>query len=562
MQIKKTSVIALFISLFLISNAWATSEIQASVSDNQVSLGDQFILTIDLNDSDSDFQLDTRPLEQDFTVYRPSQNRSSKYINGEFSQHTQWQITLQPKSIGELTIPPLKLGTLITKAITISVKNASDKATKTPDNQVFMENRLDKSSAYLGQQLILTTQLFISQEANELALLAPELAGADIKVYGQDKKGQTIRNGIRYQTITRQFEINAKQAGQFTISSPLLRGSLREVVSVSDWHNRIIAKPINIRGDSLDVEIKAKPATYQGEWLISEDVRLFEEPALNQQTYHVGEPITRNITLQVASVDSDKLPTIKFNYPKSLRFYPDQDQVKEGQANGLTYGVRSLRHAIIANQAGDLTLPEIKLPWWNSQTDKQEFAVLPAQKITILAAEKSQKDVPMPSPATPIIPEKQLPEAVVVDNPSLIYWQIAAILLLLALILLFFYHLSFRRSQVLKATAQVPAPLDNAYLSLQEALKKRNAQLTYQALLNFAQSEFPTLTRLTQLVQYSNLSASEKAELLYEIKRLEMACSNPSINWSADPLSLLIEKHRQQKKNQSADNIMQLNPQK
>jgi len=555
------SIAALFLALFLIQGSCATAQLQASVSDNSVLLGDLFVLTIDLNDSDSDYQLDTRPLEKDFTVYRPSQSRSSRYINGETSHQTQWQVTLQAKREGKLTIPALKVGALTTQAIKISVEKASDQATKTENNKIFMQNSINRNSVYLGQQLIFTTQLFISENSNDLELLAPSLEDATVTVYKEDKEGQTIRNGIRYKTITRQFLISASQAGNFTIKSPLLTGNLRKIVPVSEWQNRVIADPINIRGDALPIEIKATPENFQGEWLISDDVRLIEDPALTAQTYHVGQPITRNITLQAASVALDKLPEIKLNYPQDLRFYPDQDELKEGQANGLLYSVRSIRHAIIADKTGDLILPEIKLGWWNSQTDTQEFAILPAQTLTILAAEREATS-PAESAVATATPIAETKPAIIVDHQMLIYWQIISALLLLAIIMLIFYHLSYRQQQPSRKTPsiKIDPTLGSSYSALQAQLKGDDPTLIYQALLNYAQSAFPTLKSLSQLSDCINLNEQDKKQLAAEIKLLENACCDPSVHWHSTQLSALIKKEVRHKSAHSDENIMQINP--
>ena len=562
MRIKLSIVTALFLSLFLHQVVWAATQLQASVSDNSIYLGDLFVLTITIDDNDSDLQLDTRPLEKEFNVYRPSQNRSSSYINGKASHQTQWQITLQAKQIGELTIPALQVGSLTTEAIKITVKKPSAQATETADHLIFMENSLNKSSAYLEQPLIFTSKIYIAQNqsSRELELIAPDLADATVTVYGEDKNGQTIRNGIRYKTITRQFEINAAKAGSFTISSPLLAGNLRKRVKVDEWRERIISEPINIRGDSLQVTIKEKPADYQGKWLVSEDVRLFEKTPLTQQSYQVGEPITRSITLQIASIDKEKLPNISFNYPKDLRFYPDQDELQEGQANGLHYAQRTIRHAIIADQPGELTLPEIKLPWWNSEIDKQEFAVIPAQTLTILAAEKQTAEIPVNEIATPATDKEQMPTTVIVDNKALIIWQVICAVLLLALIMLTFYHLHYRRSQSVNKNKKPVQTSNKNYLNLQEALNKQQAPLAYQALLNYAQSEFPTLKSLSQLATRMNLDTQDKAELAAEIKILEKACADPAINWGSAQLSRLIEKHSRQKDTRISEDIMNLNP--
>ena len=560
MRIKISIVTTLLLSLFLQQTAWAATQVQASVSDNSIFLGDLFVLTIVLNDTGSEYQLNSKPLEQDFKVSRPSKSSSSTYINGKSQYQTQWQLTLQAKRIGELTIPALHIGSLTTEAIKISVKKPSTEATQTEDNLIFMENSLNKESAYLEQPLIFTSKIYIAQNSTDLELIAPDLADAAVTVYGEDKKDQTIRNGIRYETITRQFQINATKAGTFTINSPLLTGNVRKRVQIDAWQSRVISEPINIRGDSLQVTIKEKPADYQGKWLVSEDVRLFEKTPLTQQSYQVGEPITRSITLQIASIDKEKLPNIPFNYPKDLRFYPDQDELQEGQANGLHYAQRTIRHAIIADHPGELTLPEIKLPWWNSETDKQEFAVIPAQTLTILPAEKQTAEIPVNEIATPATDKEQMPTTVIVDNKALIIWQVICAVLLLALIMLTFYHLHYRRSQSVNKNKKPVQTSNKNYLNLQEALNKQQAPLAYQALLNYAQSEFPTLKSLSQLATRMNLDTQDKAELAAEIKILEKACADPAINWGSAQLSRLIEKHSRQKDTRISEDIMNLNP--
>ncbi|MEH6453527.1 MAG: BatD family protein, partial [Psychromonas sp.] len=82
MRITFSFFIALFLSLFLTSWAYAAPQVLTSVSDNSVIIGDIFTLSIEIDDSDSDYQLDTRPLEQDFTVLRPSKSQRTEYING------------------------------------------------------------------------------------------------------------------------------------------------------------------------------------------------------------------------------------------------------------------------------------------------------------------------------------------------------------------------------------------------------------------------------------------------------------------------------------------------
>lgn len=557
MRIKSSIFIALFVGFFYSQLLSASPQVLTSVSNNQVSLGDIFILNIEIDDNDSDYQLDTRPLEKEFNVFRPSKSQRSEYINGNFTQKTQWQIKLQAKRTGDLSIPVLKIGQLNTQAIQISVTPVSKQTTKTADNQLFMENSINKTSLYIGQPLIFTTLLYIAPEAGNLNLSGPELKGAGIEVYGQDENGEAIRNGIRYKTIKRQFQITTDKTGDFMINSPLLSGDIRKIVNISNRQNQVIAVPINVRGDNLQIQVKDKPADYQGEWLVSEDVRLLENTPLTEQKFYLGDPITRSITLQIASINKEKLPTLTFNYPKGLRFYPDQDEIKEGQANGLLYSQRTLRHAIIPDQTGELTLPEIKIAWWNSITDKQEYAVLPSQTLTILASNKQPASIEttqenMSKPAATVL----------IDNGQLIYWQIITALLLLGLIILLLYHLSFRRQNAaLTAQKAHSIPVENqAYLNLQDALQQNNAPLTYQKLITFLHGEKYNLKSLSQLTEFILLPKEDEKQFLEEIKILEEACCSAVKPWDATQLRILIEKYLRQKTTLQRKSIMDLNP--
>ena len=565
MRIKLSFITALCISLLWQQVAFAASNIEATVSDNAIFLGDRVTLTVVIDDTDSGFQLDTSSLEKDFSVSRPSRSSSSTYINGKSSFKTTWQYSLQAKRVGELVIPSFSIGNLSSDPIHISVKEPSQQATTTNNDAIFMENSIDKQNAYIGQPIILTSKIYISQNTSDLDLNSPTLTDATVEVYGEDKSSETIRNGIRYKIITREFKINATKAGQFTIQSPVLSGNTRQSVQVDSWRSRIVEQPINIRGDSLSVNIKAKPADFQGNWLVSEDVRLSEDPAISQKSYHVGEPITRSITLQIASIDTDKLPNLNFNYPKNLRFYPDQDELKSGTANNIHYAQRIIRHAIIADQPGKLTLPEIKLAWWNSQTDKQEYATLPAKTLTILPAETKSGQTPLaPTSTSNVSPTTPLINApATVDHGQLIIWQIISALLLIMLIAMVVYHLYYRRSHHNDYHNVKEAKTNNKvapYDILQQVLQQQAPAASYQALLQYAQYLFPTLKSLSNLAANMQLSAQDTDELNIEIQLLENACTNPSLKWDSHKLATLLQKYNQQCETPNNINIMEINP--
>ena len=72
------------------------------------------------------------------------------------------------------------------------------------------------------------------------------------------------------------------------------------------------------------------------------------------------------------------------NIPE-LRFYPDQESIEQSElADGLQ-GQRIQSEALVARSGGNWTLPEMRIPWWNTETDTLQFAVLPARSVSVSA---------------------------------------------------------------------------------------------------------------------------------------------------------------------------------
>jgi len=74
---------------------------------------------------------------------------------------------------------------------------------------------------------------------------------------------------------------------------------------------------------------------------------------------------------------------------QTIKIYPDKPQLTSFAQQGNYFAQQVLSFAIIPNQPGELTLPEISVPWFNSKTQQQEWATLPAKTITIVASENN-----------------------------------------------------------------------------------------------------------------------------------------------------------------------------
>ena len=110
-----------------------------------------------------------------------------------------------------------------------------------------------------------------------------------------------------------------------------------------------------------------------------------------------------------------------------VKYYPDQS---EHQDQVDTLGVQgSLQQslAIVPTQSGRITLPEVRIPWWNVETDSLQYARLPAQTIMVKAAAQTTEIKSSQVPAA----VNQLPTEIVVSNKSNGYWVLVSLVLML-----------------------------------------------------------------------------------------------------------------------------------
>lgn len=563
--LKKLSLV-FFLFCSITSQASAAVQATASVSDTNVFLGDIFYLNVELNDTGSQYQLDTSGLVDNFTVYRPSRSQQSSYINGDYTATTTWSVRLQAKHTGTFTIPALSLGKVETQPISVTVSQPGKQQQSQETDKIFIENTVDKNQVYLNQPLLLTSKIYISENINDGDIQPPQLAGAEIQRTGKEQQSQIIRNGIRYRIFTYQYQISPSLTGEDTISSPLLVGSIRKSVPINNWQNKIIAEPINIRGNDIKVTVKAIPNNYKGDWLVSEDVRLVEHTNLQAQQYKVGEPITRSISLQVASMPLDQMPEIKLGYDKSLRYYPDQDELTQGTANGLLYSQRTINHAVIASQSGTLVLPKISIPWWNSKTDQQEYATIPAQVLTILPADKTAKS-PVPSATETASVDKQVQASQTTEpvttasSNQLLFWQIISALLFIALMVLTVLYYRAKQQKVKGEIAPELTIKDtDEYQNLLLALKAEQPQQVYAALMRYMQSQQPRSTQLQQICAYSALDEQDQVKLRNNLQQLEQVCAGKTHQWDANELLALIKSHHKKTNPHQDHNFSQINP--
>ena len=398
-----TALFLLFQSLVAYADV---SSVEATIDKNPVMLDEAIRLTVVANGGADRDAFDSSALLKDFVVGRTSVSSQTSIVNFDTKKTTTWTTTLFPRKEGTFTMPSFTIEGKQTTPIRVKVipVQQSDNATR----DYYVTTSIDIDEAYLNQQLFYTVKLHLATNIERGSLQSPEMENAEIKQLGDDKQYTEIINGKRYQIIERQFAIVPQSSGEFTIHGPIFSA---EVMAPNNnqrfgFFNR--TQQINRVGPDITVNIKPIPPGINYPWLPSEMVRIDEEWPQGQN-FTVGEPITRVITLTALGVVEEQLPDIPEFYPPGFKLYPDQSNTTTVERDNALIAQRKTSLAVIPTKAGDFVLPEITVPWFNTLTEKTEYATIPPRTVTVQPAATSN---------TSSQPESTVPSNEVLENDA------------------------------------------------------------------------------------------------------------------------------------------------
>lgn len=503
------SSVMLLISVSFCSQAKVT-ELTATVDKNPALIGESIVLEVVANDSVDQGGLDTSALLKDFVVGRTSVSRQTQMINFNTTQTTRWQTILIPRNPGQFTIPSFEINGVRSNPINLQILPES-RATQRQQQDVFITTEIDKTELYLQQQATYTVKLHIAQDLQRGSLTEPQLADATIQQIGKDKEYSQLVNGKRYRVVERNFAIQPQRSGAYVIEGPVFQGEIVTRSRGSNLFNMFNeTKPISRLSPKLSIEVLPIPDDYAGHWLPSEYVALTEEWQPQQSEYILGEPITRTVTLTAIGVSEEQLPEIAADYPNQVKVYPDKSDTTTVERDNQLIAQRIDSFAIVSTQTGAIKLPEIKIPWFNSKTGKQEFVTLPEKRITILPDPNQQtapiiaNPIPVETNLQPEVPE--LSAIQTVENPL---WQIATVLFagvwLLTALGWIFHVRKISKVPLQKTANQSKLEATEAALwqQLKQAIKQQDAAKTNSLLLPWLISALKRdWTNIQQAVNY------------------------------------------------------------
>ena len=510
--------------LFLLSvlTLWSNflqAGVTVSIDRNPVRVNESFQLFFE-TDTSVDSNPDFSPLRRYFESLSTSQSNNISISNGKYQRSMKWTLQVMPQQEGDFVLPAIKFGNDQSELFRVTVKSANESSSAASDGLIF-ELISDDTSVYVQSQVLVTLRLMSDSNISGYQMGDLQIEDMDVVVepLGDVKQYQTKLNDKPYLVLERQFALFPQQSGILNIG-PILAEvrygsrsrSLFDPFQSSGELRRVASKKITLR-------VQTRPETFNAAfWLPSKSVKLNEDWRGNLDQIRAGEPLTRIISLTAEGLTSAQLPELDQVDVAGIKQYPDKPVLEDQRSAQGINGIRQQRTAIIATAAGQYTLPEITIPWWNLKTGTQEIARLPARTIEVRPAATEATASQSAEAVKPLLTDGSV-ESVDRQPESVSYWMWVSIVLALGWIVsIFFWWIKRKGSSRLRSESENLSDnnLRKASKHLRRACMNSNASDARIALLSWANAvvDNKKFNNLNQVTRYFGSPLKQQVDLL------------------------------------------------
>ncbi len=411
----------LLIGLSLVFAFSAIAAPQMSVSPQVVSYGNRVQLILSDNKPIQNTP-DLNQLQKDFTIRGQQQMQSTSIVNGVRNETHQLILSLFPRQKGTLTIGPFDWNGTRLPAVQVEVidgqtttnniqplKNRPQNPTSTQQqngNHIFSaEAQLQPAEIYEGESTLYIVRITENIGLSQAQIQTPDNAQYTLTLFGQDKMAKTTVQGQPARLYERVFILTPNQTGSIQIDGGSVLGlvpdtsirrthpfdSFPDMFGHADIFNNPFGMPqkeVYIGTNNVTLTVKPKPASWTGWWLPSRHVALKEQYKM-PPVITVGQPIERYVQLSAVGVDGNKLPLVVQPVNQSVKAYANPEKRTIIPSESDIVGYEEIMFVIVPTKTGNVTIPAIRVEWFNTKTGQKEIAELPAKTIDVMPTDNT-----------------------------------------------------------------------------------------------------------------------------------------------------------------------------
>ena len=347
-----------------------------------------------------------------------SQQSQFSFVNGQQTSRLTYSYTLQPTTVGNLTIPSLQVvvgnQTLTSQPLTLQVV-AANTPPNSPNNSIsnlaFVRLVVPKSEVYVGEPFALEIQLYV-QAAKDVRM--PQLAaeGFSVSKIPQPSQTRTSIGNTVYELVLFRMTATAARSGNLTLGP--VEQQLRILIPAPNQRGRdpfdslffggprYQELPTTLKSDSIPMRVlplpqQGVPAGYNGA------IGTFQMAVTAGPTnMAVGDPITVRVQLDGQG------PLESLNFPtqagwRDFTTYPATSRIDSSDDFGLV-GRKTFEQVIVPQNHELKALPPVEFSFFDPAARGYRTLTGPLIPLTI---RPSPTAAPPPPPLTNSAPAGQ-----------------------------------------------------------------------------------------------------------------------------------------------------------
>jgi len=515
---------AAFLCLLLVGVSVSAAP-RAWLQPERIALGESTTLHVEA-DGDGNTAPDFSALQKDFDLRGQSSSTSMTIQNWHTESHISYEVILEPRASGVYTIPSLKVGNGATQPITLTVTPATPGSAQRGD-QIYFESELATHDPYVQQVVGYTVRLYyaVALVEGEIDVNAPD--NASLEQVGKDQTTEQFIDGQRFRVLERQYLLTPEKSGPMTLPPPRFRGRARSSNGIGFFNN---LAPVSQVGRQEALNVQPLPVGAPTPWLVADRLSLTRADVAGE--VRAGEPLMLEYKLFAEGATATQLPELQLPAIAGAQVFPEPQQSSDDIVDGRPEATVTRRFVVVPARAGSLQLAEMRLNYWNANTDQAATETVPGLTVQVtpgVVGQPGNSSPPLAAPASPVVtvPTVAAPDGHAIEVASsgaapdgvqtLRLWQAVtgALGLALALALAWGWRRGQRPASVVTAVQSPGTPIAAPAPDLQRALSSGDLRQIAAALRATTSPACPTLgvlqAKLSDPQQRAAIEALERS---------------------------------------------------
>lgn len=263
---------------------------------------------------------------------------------------------------------------------------------KSLNNEMSLETNIkDNSTFYFGEKILFEEKFLTTVSVDSINYTTyPSFNEFSIKeTTPLNNRGQYIQNYFTTQDGKNALEVLLYQGILTPNSSGVKKitlGNINVVKSSSrrDFFNFNTNPPLYLGGNTLNLNIlplpSNKPVNFQN--VVGTPKVDF---SWNKDEVNIGDSILLNIKIY-GNVNLDTLDKIINTQTEDFNIFESIKAQNENIKNGKYYSEKEFEIAFIPKKAGEISIPEITIPYFDTESKIYKFLIIPSKKINVIGS--------------------------------------------------------------------------------------------------------------------------------------------------------------------------------